>query len=111
MLTLALIYRKQNIVENTTYFHQKHAIMPVTAPTEPVSASLSHHHEKLMEAYEVHMRKWEALVRPGEAREHGRCPVCWLRTYDCYCTREKDALELRRQLYKDFNTVWKHVLS
>lgn len=73
-----------------------------------VDQLLSHHHAKLMEAYEVHVKKWQALTSPvdeGEVREHGRCADCWLRTYDCYCTLEETTLSQRRQLYQHFNTV------
>jgi hypothetical protein len=92
--------------------------------TTEMTEILSHHHEKLMEAYHVHMERWQRLISPvtspvlkqtgsgdtvntenggvnGGKREHGRCPNCWLRTYDCYCERKMSELEERRRYYEE----------
>mmetsp|Transcript_6540 Transcript_6540/g.10684 ORF Transcript_6540/g.10684 Transcript_6540/m.10684 type:complete len:460 (+) Transcript_6540:64-1443(+) len=77
-------------------------------PDASHSEILSHHHEKLMEAYHIHVDKWQRQISPvkqGESREHGRCPTCWLRTYDCYCTLNRSKLESRRDFYeREFST-------
>ena len=107
--------------------HYIYPIKPTTNTliwTTEMTEILSHHHEKLMEAYHVHMERWQRLISPftspvlkqtcsedtvktenggvnGGKREHGRCPNCWLRTYDCYCERKMSELEERRRYYEE----------
>ena len=102
-------------------------VNPITTPTAAAAGAaattsplcLSHHHEKLLDAYDAHILRWQQVTRASSVvegggggggggntkTEQGRCPVCWLRSYDCYCSLEQEQIATRRQIYEALDTV------